>query len=256
MKKIVFFLFFTPFIGACSLNKYAKNNRKIKKETFKKDSSLITYTAISYINTFKNIAIEEMKNNGIPASITLAQGLLESGNGNSDLAKIANNHFGVKCHNNWLGKTYFKDDDQINDCFRVYDNADESYKDHSEVLKKDRYKFLYDLPITDYKSWAKGLKTAGYATNPKYPELLIAVIEKYQLQNYDLPNGEYFTPTSALAPIKTETQKSISSIYVVKQGDTLYNISKRFNLTVEELQQLNNLVDNQIKLGQSLNVVK
>ena len=143
-------------------------------------------TPEDYIKTYKDIAIREMKTHKIPASITLAQGLLESGAGNSALAREAKNHFGIKCHKGWEGDTYYMDDDEKNECFRKYKNAEESFKDHSEFLTtRGRYSALFDLKITDYKGWAKGLKAAGYATNPKYAQLLIDRIELYNLTKYD-----------------------------------------------------------------------
>ena len=143
-------------------------------------------TPEEYIQTYKDIAIREMKTHKIPASITLAQGLLESGAGNSALAREAKNHFGIKCHKGWDGDTYYMDDDEKNECFRKYKNAEESFKDHSEFLTtRSRYSALFELKITDYKGWAKGLKAAGYATNPKYAQLLIDRIELYDLTKYD-----------------------------------------------------------------------
>lgn len=144
-------------------------------------------TKEEYISLYKDIALEEMNMYGIPASITLAQGILESGHGNSRLAKKANNHFGIKCHKGWTGKTFHMDDDARNECFRKYKNPYKSFKDHSIFLStRDRYSFLFDLEITDYQGWARGLKKAGYATNPKYPQLLIKIIEDYELHQYDL----------------------------------------------------------------------
>jgi len=143
-------------------------------------------TPEEYIQTYKDIAMREMRDHKIPASITLAQGLLESGAGNSALAREAKNHFGIKCHKGWKGKTYYMDDDEENECFRKYRNAEDSFKDHSEFLcTRSRYAALFDLRITDYKGWAKGLKAAGYATNPKYAQLLIDRIELYDLTKYD-----------------------------------------------------------------------
>ena len=143
-------------------------------------------TPEEYIQTYKDIAIREMKTHRIPASITLAQGLLESGAGNSSLAREAKNHFGIKCHKGWEGDTYIMDDDAKDECFRKYRNAEESFKDHSEFLcGRSRYAALFDLEITDYRGWAKGLKAAGYATNPKYAQLLIDRIELYDLTKYD-----------------------------------------------------------------------
>jgi len=136
-------------------------------------------TNADYIAKYKDDAIREMQIAGVPASIILAQGILESGSGNSPLAIYARNHFGVKCHNDWDGETFIMDDDKKDECFRKYATVFDSYRDHSEFLKnKERYEFLFSLKITDYKSWAKGLKKAGYATNPKYAKLLIDLIEK------------------------------------------------------------------------------
>ncbi len=146
---------------------------------------------IEYIERYHKTAIREMYLYNIPASITLAQGILESGSGRSDLALRANNHFGVKCGGDYRGKTYHKDDDKRNECFRVYANADESFRDHSLFLQRPHYADLFKLSITDYKGWAKGLKKAGYATNPKYPDLLIEVIEQNYLDIYDR-NPEQF----------------------------------------------------------------
>lgn len=141
---------------------------------------------LDYIERFKDIAMEEMQKDKIPASITLAQGILESGSGKSKLATKGNNHFGIKCHSDWKGKTMRQDDDAPKECFRVYKNAEESYRDHSKFLKNStRYADLFKLEITDYKGWAKGLKKAGYATLPTYASVLINLIETYDLQQYD-----------------------------------------------------------------------
>jgi hypothetical protein len=139
-----------------------------------------------YFEQYHNMAIREMNRSGVPASITLAQGALESGDGNSSLAREARNHFGIKCHEDWNGKKTFQDDDSKNECFRKYGSVEDSYKDHSDYLKaKSRYAFLFDLKITDYKGWARGLKKAGYATNPSYAESLIRIIEEFGLSKYD-----------------------------------------------------------------------
>lgn len=143
-------------------------------------------TPEDYIQTYKDIAMREMKSHKIPASITLAQGLLESGAGNSALSREAKNHFGIKCHKGWKGETYTMDDDEKDECFRKYDDVEDSFRDHSEFLTThSRYAALFDLEITDYQGWAKGLKAAGYATNPKYAQLLIDLIERYDLSKYD-----------------------------------------------------------------------
>ena len=139
-----------------------------------------------YIERYSALAVEEMYRSGIPASITLAQGLLESGYGLSELALKSNNHFGIKCHNTWQGAKVYHDDDAKGECFRKYETPEESFRDHSDFLRyRDRYRFLFDLEITDYQSWAHGLKKAGYATDPKYPSKLIRLIEEYSLYEYD-----------------------------------------------------------------------
>lgn len=139
-----------------------------------------------YIAQWAPTAVREMYRSGVPASITLAQGILESRYGLSTLAADGNNHFGIKCHKDWTGKKQYHDDDEKGECFRVYDSADESFRDHSDFLRyRDRYKFLFDFETTDYKSWANGLKKAGYATDPGYPGKLIKYIEDYKLYEYD-----------------------------------------------------------------------
>jgi LysM repeat protein len=150
------------------------------------NSSSNRITREEYIDSYAPSAVKEMLESGVPASITLAQGILESGDGNSTLAKVARNHFGIKCHGLWDGEKYFHDDDSKGECFRVYPTVFDSYRDHSEFLRtRERYADLFKLPLTDYKAWAHGLKRAGYATNPKYPELLIRIIEENDLARYD-----------------------------------------------------------------------
>ena len=139
-----------------------------------------------YIARFASIAVNEMYRRGVPASITLAQGIIEPRSGQSALAADGNNHFGIKCHNSWNGRTMLADDDRKDECFRVYDSAEESFRDHSDFLRyRDRYKFLFDFPVTDYKSWAYGLKQAGYATDPSYAAKLIQCVENYNLSRFD-----------------------------------------------------------------------
>ena len=167
LRKIFFILLMLSVLGL-----EAQNRQKNK-------------LTLDYIDKYKDIAMTEMVLNKIPASITLAQGILESGNGQSELATKGNNHFGIKCHSDWKGKKMYKDDDAPNECFRVYNDAAESYRDHSAFLKRDRYKDLYELKITDYKGWAKGLKKAGYATLPTYAAVLVNIIETYELYEYD-----------------------------------------------------------------------
>ena len=154
-----------------------------------------------YIAQYSEIAVEEMFRSGVPASITLAQGLLESGAGTSKLAVEGNNHFGIKCGPTWEGRSMKADDDRPGECFRVYDSAEESYRDHSDFLRyQDRYKFLFDLYITDYKGWALGLKAAGYATDPEYPSKLITIIERYKLYDLDFIGSENEQPVGIEQP--------------------------------------------------------
>lgn len=166
-----------------------------------------------YISQYAELAVKEMYRSGVPASITLAQGLLESGNGKSVLAVKGNNHFGIKCHKGWTGKSMRHDDDRKNECFRVYDSPEESFRDHSDFLRyRDRYSFLFDFRITDYKSWAHGLKKAGYATDPSYPQKLIRIIEEYDLHKYDRKSSRKHSEESSDEVIQQELPKSPSQI--------------------------------------------
>lgn len=276
MRKTLIFFAAAILISSCSARKGTisnrdayRNNLNIQRDHRDAIANYQSYTSLQYIDRFKGIAIQEMNLYGIPASITLAQGLYESGSGNSELARNANNHFGIKCTSDWTGKSYYKDDDGHNDCFRVYDTPEQSFRDHSNFLKRKNYAHLFELDKNDYEGWAYGLKAAGYATNPKYPQLLIGIIQKYNLDQYDRPEGEVQKikrEDRVLSQIDQNigkaTKDSIiqntptSKLYTVQQGDTLYNISKRFGLTVDELMGLNNLSDNNIKIGQKLVVVK
>lgn len=165
----------------------------------------------NYIDKYAEAAVAEMYRSGVPASITLAQGLLESGSGLSEMAREGNNHFGIKCHNDWKGKTMYYDDDAKHECFRKYNSVAESYEDHSNFLRyKDRYKFLFDYETTDYKSWCYGLKTAGYATDPSYATKLIKIIEDYRLYEYDTVKVEEIKKGSGkvvLYPGKKDEEK-------------------------------------------------
>jgi LysM repeat protein len=150
-----------------------------------KDAQAQKITTEAYIDRYRQLAVSEMERSGIPASITLAQGILESASGNSRLAVQSNNHFGIKCHD-WEGKTAYHDDDAAGECFRHYASAEESFLDHTDFLmSRNRYAFLFDYKSTDYHSWAKGLRKAGYATDPNYPQRLIELIERYNLHRYD-----------------------------------------------------------------------
>lgn len=197
-----------------------------------------------YISEYSAMAMEQMEEYGIPASITLAQGLLESSAGRSTLATKANNHFGIKCHNDWEGETILRDDDAPDECFRVYNNASESFRDHSRFLKRNRYSSLFDLELTDYQGWAKGLSRCGYATDPKYADRLVAIIERYALYGYDEPGALNAEETVAFI---RETLSSTHPIrkanglhYIVAfPGDTYGSIAKEFGLKEKDLVHYN-----------------
>jgi flagellum-specific peptidoglycan hydrolase FlgJ len=217
-----------------------------------------TAMVMDYIEKYKEIAKKEMVDYGIPASITLGQGILESGAGTGPLSVQANNHFGIKCHKEWKGASVSYDDDAVGECFRKYSDPFESFKDHSVFLvTRERYANLFRLDIADYKGWAKGLKAAGYATDPAYPTKLIGLIERYQLQRFDVEvlGASSITNTissSATLPIKSDytTEKQ----HVVAKGDTLYSISKKYSIPVEVLKSKNNLKDTALAIGQILRI--
>ena len=196
-----------------------------------------------YIAIYNGMAREQMEQYGIPASITLAQGLLESGAGRSTLATKGNNHFGIKCHKEWKGETMLRNDDAPNECFRVYGDASESYRDHSRFLLRDRYKSLFQLEPTDYQGWAEGLSRCGYATDPNYAARLVAIIERYGLYGYDL-GGEF---NDEIAAFIRETLSSTHPIrksrglhYVVAlPGDTYASIAKELHIKEKKLREYN-----------------
>ncbi len=191
----------------------------------------------SYVDKYKDLAISEMKRTGIPASITLAQGMIESDYGRSRLAVQTNNHFGIKCHNDWKGPTITHHDDKRNECFRKYRKAEESYYDHSDFLKSgSRYKFLFDLDRTDYKGWARGLKKAGYATNPDYANMLIRKIEENELWIFDKP-GKYIADvkqkadSEQVAPDNKVTEIQVAK--AVKQGGDQFAVPSKISRIME-----------------------
>ncbi|PRP67053.1 glucosaminidase domain-containing protein [Nonlabens agnitus] len=201
-----------------------------------------------YIDNFAADAMKEMQLYKIPASITLAQGILESGSGKGRLAVEANNHFGVKCHTGWTGNKIYHDDDEDQECFRKYKDASYSYRDHSLFLtERSRYRDLFKLDADDYKAWAKGLKDAGYATDRRYPDKLISLIERYRLDLYD-------AQVLGKAPkALSRTNDDSSQIkHTVVKGDTLYGLATKHNTTVERIKLINGLRDNSISLGSTL----
>ncbi|HLT87676.1 MAG TPA: glucosaminidase domain-containing protein [Sphingobacterium sp.] len=281
MKNKVLFLLFAAAIlvlGSCASRRTTlqhPNYGKNKTGQVRTPAPGATSTSgLSYIERYKDIAIAEMNQYGIPASIKLAQALLESGNGNSYLAREANNHFGIKCGGVWQGKSVTRPDDDVRDCFRVYNDPEHSFRDHSQFLLRKRYEKLFTLDKNDYKGWARGLKEAGYATNPRYPELLINLIERYQLYQYDRPEVSYATKEKREEKVEdiihekeikepetamnTEGIKNAVAmvIYEVKATDTLYNISQRHGVSLDQIKQLNGLVSEELSVGQLLVISK
>ena len=233
-----------------TLKKIEVKQSKVEPKIFKSKEKLSVAERVNnYIATFSPIAIEEMKIYDIPASISLAQGILESGMGYSRLAVAANNHFGIKCHSEWGGKRIYHDDDEKGECFRVYKDPRTSYRDHSMFLtSRSRYNFLFDLKIDDYKGWAKGLKKAGYATDPKYPNKLINLIERYSLARFDIKKKKKWR-NDHIEVVQLPTKKKV---HLVQKGDTLYSISKKYKVDIKALVQENQLENNNIFLGQNL----
>ncbi|MFK8298857.1 glucosaminidase domain-containing protein [Capnocytophaga cynodegmi] len=313
IKKIGIFLLALFVLSSCS-SKYYKNKKNPKRVTYrgqrpstntipKKNTAVVNpkkyhnseeyYHEIppaiqvtpsvtqKYIDDYKEIAMVEMQRYKIPASITLAQAILESGSGQGKLARHGNNHFGIKCHSSWQGKTMTHDDDEKGECFRRYKYAFESFEDHSTFLvNRNRYAFLFDLEPDDYVGWAHGLKKAGYATDPGYAKKLIQLIKKHKLYEYDQqvlnPNGKVASTPKTNTPIETskaevlvtstpkpniaEVPKSTENqnktkYYIVKSGDTLYKIAREQQVSIQQIMKLNNLnekTSNEIKVGQKL----
>jgi len=230
--------------------KRSGRNANVPSEVINERLPAKSYTDIveEYIDEYAEIAKDEMKLYNIPASITLAQGILESGAGQGELSRRANNHFGIKCHE-WQGDKVFHDDDRSQECFRKYKASKYSYRDHSLFLtERKRYAELFELDPDDYKAWANGLRAAGYATDRKYPAKLIDLIERYQLDRFD---AEVLGKKSRN---RLAIKQNNFDNYIVQKGDTLYSISKRFNIPVEILKENNNLNSNNIAVGQELNV--
>jgi flagellum-specific peptidoglycan hydrolase FlgJ len=277
--KLFFAILCMLFLASCSSSRKisTKKNNNVKavenpinklpsvrqqqhvKKLEKGKKPLNKYT-LQYIKKYAPLAVLEMHKYNIPASVTLAQGILESGNGRSQLASKSNNHFGIKCHTGWKGAKVYHDDDEKGECFRKYKYVETSYKDHSEFLSgRRRYASLFKLRKSDYKGWAKGLKKAGYATDKKYPKKLIKIIEEYKLYEFDkfrekdLKKLKKETKRSQAKTI-TNSKKSKQQNYKVKKGDTLYSIARKFKITVENLKDANNLSTNKISIGQQLTI--
>lgn len=214
-------------------------------------------TVEDYINLYSNAAMQSMKTYGIPASIKLAQGILESGSGNGTLCRTANNHFGIKCKEEWTGETVSHTDDAPNECFRKYRSAMESYNDHSEFLaNRVYYQNLFTLDKSDYAAWAKGLKKAGYATDPRYPQKLIDIIERYKLYEFDqkVLGSNYQFVSKKTEEVVATNYGAQAQTYTVQAGDTLYGICQKFNSSVDQIKQLNNLSNNNLSVGQTIKI--
>ncbi len=312
IKRIVLILFLSSLVFNCGSRKSTARKRHSKTEHVvigqkpiespsitKGKSNTIEPAKITsteqYLATYSAIAQQEMRLYKIPASITLAQGILESNSGRGRLSVEANNHFGIKCHD-WTGAKVYHDDDTAQECFRKYNDAKYSYRDHSLFLTtRKRYANLFKLDIDDYKGWAKELKAAGYATDRKYPDKLITLIQRYKLYKLDdevlddknknytnvsavVENNDATDEIEIISPEKNTTvnvikspekrdsadtmivssnkkepsQVSTSNSYTVEQGDTLFSIGKKYNISIEKLQELNGLTNTEISLGQKL----
>lgn len=214
-------------------------------------------TVEDYINLYSGAAMQSMRTYGIPASIKLAQGILESGSGNGTLCRTANNHFGIKCKEEWTGETVSHTDDAPNECFRKYQSAMESYNDHSEFLaNRVYYKNLFTLDKSDYSAWARGLKKAGYATDPKYPQKLISIIERYKLYEYDqqVLGSDYQFVAKKTDEVVATNYGAQAQTYTVQAGDTLFAICQKFNSSVDRIKQLNSLNSNNLSVGQIIKI--
>ncbi len=271
LKRTLYILCIASLVlGSCKSKKRVASSSKTKKQKIEtvtkapkkenpKEESIInviqppknaSYTEIVaiYIENYNEIAMDEMRQYGIPASITLAQGILESGAGRGELSRNSNNHFGIKCHKGWKGERVYHDDDELQECFRKYKDPKTSFRDHSLFLtQRSRYRDLFSYDKDDYKSWAKGLKKAGYATDPKYPQKLINIIDRNRLYIYDQEVLDKKTKRKEKDKIKDKDKT-----YIVKKGDTLYSISRKFNISIEDLKKNNRLKNNIIHIGQVL----
>lgn len=264
-KPLIFiFLFFLSSCGSKKLSYNKKNPKNIENKSLKSvnrffKSMTNEQRAHWYVNTYSKTAINEMKKYGIPASITMAQGILESNSGKGGLALKSNNHFGIKCHSGWKGKKVYHDDDKKGECFRKYKNPEKSYRDHSIFLKtRDRYSSLFKLRRNNYVGWSIGLKKAGYATDPAYADKLISLIERYELWKLDgskkplnfRKEKKNIKKNNSISKIKES--KNLEDVYIVKKGDTLYSISKKLGISVKNLVNINNISGNSLNIGQVL----
>ena len=243
-----------------ALKKLPSVNQASHVKQLKRKSDDLNKNTLEYIKTYAPLAVVKMHEYKIPASISLAQGILESGSGQSTLARKSNNHFGIKCHTGWGGERVYHDDDEDDECFRKYKYVSSSYNDHSDFLStRRRYAFLFKLKNNDYKAWAKGLKKAGYATDRKYPEKLIYIIETYKLYEFD-KIGKRDLKKLKPDPVEVEpvvkevvvATTDVADAHTVQKGDTLYSIARKYGTTVALIKKLNKLKDNHLDIGQKL----
>lgn len=237
-----------------SNNKTSNSQTEVLEATSK--VKVTTEIVLKYVDQYKVVAIKNMQLHGVPASIALAQAILESGAGTGNLSQRANNHFGIKCHKDWVGDSVKHDDDALQECFRKYNTVLDSYEDYAAFLRGRKwYEPLFKLQKDDYVGWANGLKKAGYATDPKYPSKLIGLIERYQLQKYDAEAlGTQFISTKSDEVVYEVKNGNSQNEHEVIKGDTLYSISKRYNIAIDELKRKNNISENSIAIGQRLQI--
>jgi flagellum-specific peptidoglycan hydrolase FlgJ len=259
IKSVLYIAICTTLLVSCGSNKnvVTKSHKKVvlqeKEEVYpeipqleqnKKPLKTNANKTVTYIQKYAPIAVKKMHEHNIPASITLAQGVLESGSGRSALAIRSNNHFGIKCHKGWQGKSVTHDDDEKGECFRKYKYPETSYEDHSQFLiTRKRYASLFKLGHKNYKGWAYGLRRAGYATDKRYPHKLISIIKKYNLTKYDRIKSKNSTSNKLIT--KAEFHK-------VQKGDTLYSIARKYQMSVANLKEVNRLTSNSISIGEEL----
>jgi hypothetical protein len=249
-------IIFTVFLLGCVLSTTGQTPEKTTRE--------------EYISKYKALSIRQMKMSGIPASIIMAQACLESNNGNSTLAVKANNHFGIKCHTTWDGEVIYHDDDKAQECFRKYDTPDGSFFDHSDFLRyRDRYAALFNLPVTDYKSWAHGLKKAGYATNPMYAELLIKIIEENKLYELDTEPVNVLVPsqieqaqntievdTYIFEVLRKQLRRNNVKYVLARENETYKDIAAELGLKPKKLEQYNDTRDHLLDYGEVVYIEK
>jgi LysM repeat protein len=215
---------------------------------------------LAYIERYRTLAVDEMVRTGVPAAIKLAQGIIETQAGMGELVSRSNNHFGIKCKSSWTGERTYHDDDEKGECFRKYATAEDSWRDHSDFLRtQPRYAFLFRLDPTDYTGWAKGLKSAGYATDPRYPERLIRYIESYRLNELTLTalsrkNGGVETEVKSAVAADTLAVPPAPMLHRVAPGETLYGLSRRYGVDMKEIMRLNGLTSDALVAGSDIRI--